>query len=63
MNEAVQALTAFGFEQLDLVRIYAHTFEWNREKASFTLEGRERKAITKDGQIIDQFLYAIVRDD
>ncbi len=69
VTEAVQALTAFGFEQLDLLRVSAKVFEWNPasrrvlEKAGFSLEGRERKAISKDGQIIDQFLYAIVRDD
>jgi [ribosomal protein S5]-alanine N-acetyltransferase len=67
MTEAVRAVTAYGFAQLDLVRIYANVFEWNPasmrvlEKAGYALEGRLRKAITKDGQTIDSLLYAYIR--
>ena len=67
MTAAVRAVTAYGFAQLDLVRIYATVFEWNPasqrvlEKAGYSLEGRLRKAITKDGQTIDSFLYAYIR--
>ncbi|GEM_PF-6056560 len=32
------------------------------EKAGFTLEGRLRKSVTKDGVTIDSFLYAIIKD-
>ena len=68
-TEAVRALTAFGFRMFDLCRIYACVFEWNPasmrvlEKAGYSLEGRLRKSVTKDGQTIDQLLYAILRED
>ena len=64
----LQAITKYAFLEFDLVRIYAHVYEWNPasarvlEKAGFQYEGRLRKSVIKDGQIIDQWLYAIVRD-
>jgi RimJ/RimL family protein N-acetyltransferase len=66
-TEAVRAVTDYGFAHGDLVRIYATVFEWNRasmrvlEKAGYQLEGRRRQAVTKDGQTIDDLLYAIIR--
>ena len=68
MTEAAEVVTAHGFDQLRLARIYAPVFEWNAasvrvlEKAGFQLEGRHRKAVTKDGQTIDQLMYAVVRE-
>lgn len=32
------------------------------EKAGYILEGRLRKSVTKDGRMIDQLLYARVRE-
>lgn len=67
-TEAVRAMTNFAFANFDLCRIYAGVFEWNPasmrvlEKASYSLEGRLRNSVTKDGQTIDQMLYAIVRE-
>ncbi len=67
-TRAVRAVTEYGFTKLGLVRIFAQVFEWNPasarvlEKAGFTLEARMRKAVIKDGKIIDSFLYAKVRD-
>jgi [ribosomal protein S5]-alanine N-acetyltransferase len=31
------------------------------EKAGFQLEGRMRRSVIKDGQIIDQLVYGLVR--
>jgi RimJ/RimL family protein N-acetyltransferase len=68
MSEAVPAFTAYSFETFNLCRIYATVFEWNPssarilEKAGYTLEGRLRRSVTKDGRTIDQFLYARVRE-
>lgn len=65
---AVKALTHYAFEKSDIVRIYAEVFEWNHpsmrvlEKAGFTLEGRLRKSVNKDGKTIDSFRYALVRE-
>ena len=65
---ALRAFTDFAFAKFDLARIDAHVYEWNPasarvlEKAGFEYEGCLRKSVTKDGQTIDQWLYAIVRD-
>ena len=66
-TEAVRAVTTHAFATHDLCRLYAGVFEWNAasarvlEKAGFVCEGRLRRSVVKDGQIIDQFLYAITR--
>jgi RimJ/RimL family protein N-acetyltransferase len=66
VTEAVAALTDYAFSNFDLCRIYAGVFEWNPpsmrvlEKAGYQFEARLRKHITKDGQTIDEFIYAIV---
>ena len=66
-TKSLQALIEYAFAEFELARLYAHVFEWNPasarvlEKVGFTYEGRLRKSATKDGQVIDQFLYAIVR--
>jgi len=33
------------------------------EKAGYRLEGRMRQSVVKDGQVLDQFMYSIIRDD
>lgn len=68
VTDAVRALSDYIFANLDVCRIYATVFEWNPgsrrvlEKAGFQFEGRLRKAVTKDGQTIDEFMYALVRE-
>ena len=65
---ALEAITGYAFARFDLARVYAYVYEWNPasarvlEKAGYEYEGRLRKSITKDGQIIDQWLYAMVRE-
>ena len=65
---ALQALTEYAFGELGLVRLYATVMEWNPasarvlEKAGYQYEGLLRKSVIKDGEILDQWLYAIVRD-
>ena len=67
-THALRAMTEYAFATFDLVRLYALVKEWNPastrvlEKCGFTLEGRLRKSATKDGQTIDVFLYALVRE-
>jgi ribosomal-protein-alanine N-acetyltransferase len=66
VSEALTAVTEYAFSAHDLVRLYAHVFEWNEasarvlQKAGYKLEGRLRKSVTKDGKTIDQLLYAKV---
>jgi len=61
-------VTDYAFAKFDVCRIFAHVFEWNGasarvlEKAGYTLEGRLRKSVTKNGQTIDQLMYALIRD-
>lgn len=68
VTEAVIAVTDHAFANHDLCRVYAHVFEWNRasarvlEKAGYQFEGRMRKSVTKDGQTIDQLMYAVIRE-
>ncbi|MDE2893298.1 MAG: GNAT family protein [Chloroflexota bacterium] len=65
---ALKAMTDWAFAEFNLVRLYGEVFEWNPasgrvlEKAGYKLEGRLRKSIVKDDQIIDALLYANVRD-
>ena len=67
MTEVIQRFTAHAFDAYDLLRVYALVFEWNPascrvlEKAGYTLEARLRRAVLKDGHVLDQFVYAQVR--
>lgn len=66
-TEALGAIVEYAFANFDVCRLFATTFEWNPasarvlEKCGFTLEGRRRKAVTKEGRTIDDLIYAIVR--
>ena len=68
VTEALIAVTDHAFANYDLCRLYAHVFDWNGasarvlEKAGYELEGRMRKSVTKDGQTIDQLMYAVIRE-
>ncbi len=66
-TEALIAVTEYAFANFDLCRLYAHVFDWNSasarvlEKAGYEFEGRLRKSVTKEGQTIDQLMYAMIR--
>ena len=66
---ALRAVTDYAFAEHDLVRLHAGVYEWNPasvrvlEKAGYVFEGRLRKSVTKDGQTIDQLLYARIREE
>ena len=67
VSEAVRAVTDYAFETFDLCRVYAGVFEWNPasmrvlEKAGYEFECRMKKSVTKDGETIDELIYAVVR--
>jgi RimJ/RimL family protein N-acetyltransferase len=67
MTEAAAAILAYAFDRLDLRRVDAHVFDRNvgsarvLEKIGMTLEGRLRASVVKDGEVMDQLLFARVR--
>lgn len=69
VTEAFSLLCDYIFATCaDVHRIEATVFEWNPascrvlEKCGFTREARMRKNCIKDGEVIDVFLYAKVRE-
>jgi [ribosomal protein S5]-alanine N-acetyltransferase len=66
VTEAVIAITAYGFENYNLQRIYADVFEINTasmrvlEKAGFTREAIHRKSVIKNNVVMDEYVYAKV---
>lgn len=69
MTEAVARFSDYCFAQFGLARIYAQPYASNPgsarvlEKAGFALEGVMRCNVIKAGKILDQYLYAKVRED
>lgn len=70
VTATVRAVTAHAFAADPLLqRLYAVPFATNPasarvlEKAGYRLEGTLRQSALKDGRILDQWLYAIVRQD
>ncbi|MBW8773418.1 MAG: GNAT family N-acetyltransferase [Gemmatimonadetes bacterium] len=66
-TEGVRALTAHAFRHFDFVRLQASVFSWNPasarvlEKAGYTLEATNRRAMIKDGKVGDRWLYVKLR--
>ncbi|HXM34111.1 MAG TPA: GNAT family N-acetyltransferase [Pyrinomonadaceae bacterium] len=69
MTDAVTAFVRYAFDELQLLRLTAHVFEFNvgsarvLEKNGFKLEGRLRKHIRKDGELLDGRLYGLLKED
>ena len=67
-TEAVRAMVEYAFREFDIVRLEAGVYEGNDasrrvlERAGFTMEGRLRRRVIKNGVFRDQFSYAIVRE-
>jgi len=67
-TEAVGLATAYAFEALPTVRLEAFVYAGNAasvrvlEKNGFVCEGRLRNRVFKDGEIMDEFIYAKLRD-
>ncbi|MGH8011468.1 MAG: GNAT family N-acetyltransferase [Candidatus Binataceae bacterium] len=64
---AVTRATKYAFSHLNIERIEGGVFAWNLvsarvlEKAGYTLEGRLRRSIIKDGRLGDLPIYARLR--
>ena len=67
MPEAVKLVTDYAFTQLDFIRIQASVYSKNPasmrvlEKAGYIKEGILRNAVIKQGVIMDEHLYAILK--
>jgi diamine N-acetyltransferase len=68
-TEAVRLLVQYGFNTLNLNRIFLHVFENNPraikayEKAGFIHEGRMRQAQYKEGKYIDVLIMSMLKDE
>jgi RimJ/RimL family protein N-acetyltransferase len=65
---ALRVLAEYAFPTYDLTRLFALPFAHNLasrrvlEKAGFTLDAILRKSAIKEGRIVDQALYSLVRE-
>ncbi len=68
MTAVVIVFTEYAFKNYDLIRIFATVFESNPasarvlEKAGYAFEGRLRRSVNKNGKILDQRMYAKVKE-
>jgi len=69
-TDAVVAFTRWAFETFpELGRIEAGIFDGNVgstkvvEKSGFTFEGRRRRAVEKNGVVIDLLMYSLLREE
>jgi [ribosomal protein S5]-alanine N-acetyltransferase len=69
MTQAVKALSEYAFNELGFCRIYAEPYTTNPasarvlEKSGFVLEAVLRANVVKDDRVLDQFLYAKVKQE
>ncbi|MFT6922931.1 MAG: ribosomal-protein-alanine N-acetyltransferase [Crocinitomicaceae bacterium] len=65
-TKAIKIITRYGFEKMNLNRIYAGVFDYNPssarvlEKCGFEYEGLFKKALFKNGEFHDELRYAFV---
>ncbi len=66
---AVKVFIKYVFEYYDLIKIFAYVFSSNPasgrvlEKAGFKLEGNLRHQIVKNGKVLDQLVYGILKEE
>jgi RimJ/RimL family protein N-acetyltransferase len=67
MTGAVRSMTNWAFDTWTINRVWAGVFSWNPasarvlEKAGYVYEGRLRQSAVKDGEQVDELIYAVVR--
>lgn len=69
VTDAVKTFTKYVFENFDLNRIFANVFEGNFAsekilmKTGYQKEAVLKKAVFKNGKFLDQYIYAILKND
>ncbi len=69
MTDVVGAYIRYAFDELKLVKLVAHVFEFNAgsarvlEKNGFKFEGRLRKHYQKNGELFDARAYGLLKED
>ena len=67
MTGAVKEMVKYAFENFGIIRLYARPFSSNvgsqrvLEKVGFELEARLKKSIFKNGEVLDELIYSIVK--
>jgi len=67
-SEAVGAMVKFAFEETQWLRLFASVYENNPasmrvlQKNGFSPEAIHRKAVMKGGKLMDEHLYALLKD-
>ena len=67
ITQAIIQMVDYGFKMFDINRIFARPFGTNiasqraLEKAGFTLEGQFEKSLIKNGDYVDELIYAVRR--
>ena len=67
VSGAVAAFVGYAFETFEIERIWATVYDGNAgsarvlEKAGFKREGTLRRSVIKDNQVLDTFMYALLR--
>jgi len=65
ISQAISMIVSQAFEQLDILRIFARPFHSNLashrvlEKSGFMLEAFLEQAVYKNGEYLDEYIYAI----
>ncbi len=68
-TDAMRIILRFGFEELNLHRIFLNVFEYNPrairsyEKVGFKHEGRQRQVLNRNGKRWDLIYMGILRDE
>ena len=67
-TQAVQLITEYGFNKLDIFRIFASVYEYNvasmkvLKKNGFVKEGILRKSVFKNNKLCDEHIYGKLKD-
>jgi ribosomal-protein-alanine N-acetyltransferase len=67
ITEAIRQVVDYGFDIFDITRIFARPYGTNigsqraLEKAGFVLEARFEKTLFKNGDFLDELIYAVRR--